>query len=44
MRRVDDLRFPDLRAFLASLRRDRQLATVDAPVDARLEAARTSRS
>ena len=31
--------FPDLRAFLADLRRDRELVAIDAPVDARLEAA-----
>jgi UbiD family decarboxylase len=41
--RVEEPRFPDLRAFLASLRRDGQLATVEAPVDARLEAAEIHR-
>src|SRR5436309_13226842 len=35
--------FPDLRAFLDQLRRDGDLATVDAPVDARLEAAEIHR-
>ncbi len=35
--------FPDLRAFLGQLRRDRDLAVVEAPVDARLEAAEIHR-
>jgi len=35
--------FPDLRAFLADLRRDRDLVVIDAPVDARLEAAEIHR-
>ena len=35
--------FPDLRAFLDQLRRDGDLAVVDAPVDARLEAAEVHR-
>ncbi len=35
--------FPDLRAFLAQLRRDGDLAVVEAPVDARLEAAEIHR-
>src|SRR5688572_32179442 len=35
--------FPDLRAFLDSLRRDGDLAVVEAPVDARLEAAEIHR-
>jgi len=35
--------FPDLRAFLAQLRRDGELAVVEAPVDARLEAAEIHR-
>jgi UbiD family decarboxylase len=35
--------FPDLRAFLDQLRRDRDLVTVEAPVDARLEAAEIHR-
>ena len=35
--------FPDLRAFLDQLRRDGDLAVVDAPVDARLEAAEIHR-
>jgi UbiD family decarboxylase len=38
-----DLTFPDLRAFLARLRRDGDLALVEAPVDARLEAAEIHR-
>jgi 4-hydroxybenzoate decarboxylase subunit C len=38
-----DLLFPDLRAFLGQLRRDRDLVVVDAPVDARLEAAEVHR-
>ncbi|HSB61012.1 MAG TPA: 4-hydroxybenzoate decarboxylase, partial [Vicinamibacteria bacterium] len=35
--------FPDLRAFLDHLRRDRDLVVVEAPVDARLEAAEIHR-
>src|ERR1700681_4946728 len=35
--------FPDLRAFLDQLRRDADLAVVEAPVDARLEAAEIHR-
>ncbi len=35
--------FPDLRAFLAQLRRAGDLAVVEAPVDARLEAAEIHR-
>src|SRR4051795_2593557 len=35
--------FPDLRVFLDQLRRDRDLVTVEAPVDARLEAAEIHR-
>ncbi len=35
--------FPDLRSFLERLRRDRDLAVVDAPVDRRLEAAEIHR-
>src|SRR5215510_13493750 len=35
--------FPDLRSFLDQLRRDRDLVTVEAPVDARLEAAEIHR-
>jgi len=35
--------FPDLRAFLAQLRREGDLAVVEAPVDARLEAAEIHR-
>jgi len=35
--------FPDLRAFLDPLRRDGDLATIEAPVDARLEAAEIHR-
>jgi UbiD family decarboxylase len=35
--------FPDLRSFLDRLRRDRDLAVVDAPVDPRLEAAEIHR-
>jgi UbiD family decarboxylase len=40
---LPDPSFPDLRAFLDQLRRDRDLAVVDAPVDARLEAAEVHR-
>ncbi len=35
--------FPDLRAFLDQLRRDGDLAVIEAPVDARLEAAEIHR-
>ena len=35
--------FPDLRTFLAELKRDSDLVVVDAPVDARLEAAEIHR-
>ena len=35
--------FPDLRSFLAQLRRDNDLVTVEAPVDARLEASEIHR-
>ena len=38
-----DSTFPDLRAFLDRLRRDGDLVTVEAPVDARLEAAEIHR-
>jgi 4-hydroxybenzoate decarboxylase subunit C len=40
---VNDPNFPDLRAFLDELRRDGDLAVVDAPVDANLEAAEIHR-
>ncbi|HVT58186.1 MAG TPA: UbiD family decarboxylase [Thermoanaerobaculia bacterium] len=40
---MDEPRFPDLRAFLDRLRRDGDLATIAAPVDARLEAAEIHR-
>ena len=40
---MDGSSFPDLRAFLDQLQRDRDLAVVDAPVDARLEAAEVHR-
>ena len=40
---VDDLSFPDLRAFLDQLRRDGDLVVVEAPVDAHLEAAEIHR-
>ncbi len=40
---MPDPSFPDLRAFLDRLRRDRDLVVVDAPVDARLEAAEVHR-
>jgi UbiD family decarboxylase len=43
LRAVDDTTFPDLRAFLQHLRRAGDLAVVDAPVDARLEAAEIHR-
>ena len=42
-RAMDEPGFPDLRAFLDRLRRDGDLAVVDAPVDARLEAAEIHR-
>src|SRR4051794_28750171 len=38
-----DATYPDLRAFLDQLRRDGDLATVEAPVDAHLEAAEIHR-
>ena len=41
--RLTEPLFPDLRAFLAELQRDADLVTVDAPVDARLEAAEIHR-
>jgi UbiD family decarboxylase len=40
---VRETTFPDLRTFLDHLRRDRDLAVVEAPVDARLEAAEIHR-
>jgi 4-hydroxybenzoate decarboxylase subunit C len=40
---MSEPRFPDLRAFLDELRRDGDLAVVEAPVDARLEAAEIHR-
>jgi UbiD family decarboxylase len=40
---LSDRGFPDLRAFLDRLRRDGDLVEVDAPVDARLEAAEVHR-
>jgi UbiD family decarboxylase len=40
---VSETTFPDLRAFLDRLRRDGDLAVVEAPVDARLEAAEIHR-
>jgi UbiD family decarboxylase len=40
---VRETTFPDLRTFLDQLRRDRDLAVVEAPVDARLEAAEIHR-
>ena len=40
---MSDPGFPDLRAFLDQLRRDGDLVVVDAPVDARLEAAEIHR-
>ena len=40
---MSEPRFPDLRAFLDRLRRDGDLAVVEAPVDARLEAAEIHR-
>ncbi len=40
---MPDSTFPDLSAFLDRLRRDRDLVVVDAPVDARLEAAEVHR-
>jgi UbiD family decarboxylase len=40
---LSDSGFPDLRAFLDRLRRDGDLAVVEAPVDARLEAAEIHR-
>ncbi len=41
--RAGEPTFPDLRSFLDQLRRDRDLAVVEAPVDARLEAAEIHR-
>ncbi len=38
-----EISFPDLRTFMEALRRDRELIVVDAPVDARLEAAEIHR-
>jgi UbiD family decarboxylase len=40
---LDDKRFPDLRTFIEQLRRDGDLAVVEAPVDARLEVAEIHR-
>jgi len=40
---LDDKRFPDLRAFIDELRRCGDLAVVEAPVDARLEASEIHR-
>jgi UbiD family decarboxylase len=40
---TDEPRFPDLRAFLDELRREGDLAIVEAPVDARYEAAEIHR-
>lgn len=40
---MEEARFPDLRAFLDRLRRDGELAVVDAPVDPRLEVAEIHR-
>jgi UbiD family decarboxylase len=40
---VDETRFPDLRAFISHLRRDGDIAVVEAPVDPRLEAAEIHR-
>ena len=40
---MDEPTFPDLRAYLGQLRRDGDLAVVEAPVDARLEAAEIHR-
>ena len=42
-RGLDDKRFPDLRTFIDALRQDRDLAVVEAPVDARLELAEIHR-
>ena len=39
---VDDLSFPDLRAFLDQLRRDGDLVDVDAPVDAASKSPRST--
>jgi hypothetical protein len=41
--RVDETRFPDLRAFISRLRRDNDLIEIDAPVDSRLEVAEIHR-
>jgi 4-hydroxybenzoate decarboxylase subunit C len=40
---MSDTSFPDLRTFLDRLRRDRDLVTIDAPVDANLEVAEIHR-
>jgi 4-hydroxybenzoate decarboxylase subunit C len=40
---VSDTHYPDLRLFLDALRRDRELVTIEASVDARLEAAEIHR-
>lgn len=40
---VSELLFHDLRSFIAALQRDRELVTIAAPVDARLEAAEIHR-
>ena len=41
--RVDETRFPDLRAFISELRRQRDIAVVETTVDARLEVAEIHR-
>ena len=41
--RVNEMRFPDMRAFISQLRREGDIAEVDAVVDARLEAAEIHR-
>jgi len=40
---VDEIRFPDLRSFIDRLRRDRDIAIVEAPADARFEVAEIHR-
>ena len=40
---MSEIRFPDLRGFIEQLRRDGDLATVEVPVDARLEVAEIHR-
>ena len=40
---VDEKRFPDLRAFISQLQNDRDIAVIDAPVSAQLEAAEIHR-